>query len=148
ILLSLMFFATVLSAKADQLAYITKSQADKTVSYLKNLDYVIEFCGCCSESYEEYLNYIDVYSKHTGYEDYYEVILLVDNYDGTTKEHPIDLAYIHILKDDGLAYCLGLELGFECDPCTEPFAVYDEGYEEEFFFISKSEAEAVKDILK
>jgi len=150
IFLSLMFLVAVFSVKADQLAYITKSQAEKAVAYLKSLEYVIEFCGCCDGSYEQYLFYTDVYAKHTGYENYYEVILLLDNYDGTTREHPIDLAYIHILKDDGLAHCLGLELGFECDPCTEPFEIYyegDEGYEGEYLFMSKSEAESVKIFL-
>jgi len=147
ILLSLMFLVAVFSVKADQLAYLTKEQADKAVNYLLKLEFVIEYCGCCEDDYQKFIYFNDVYSKHTGYENYYEVYLTIENYDGTIRSQTIDLAYIHVQTDDGLAHCLGLVLGFECDPCTEPFEIYEEGYYDDYIIITGEEARKIGEII-
>jgi hypothetical protein len=117
------FFAT--QAKADQLAWITKSQAKKAVKYLKKQKEVILFCGCCDNDTKDKVSISAVSYRHPTMggevqKDYYEVFITVYE-DGQMKEISLDLAYVYVNKKQQAA-CLGLELGFECDPCSDPFA--------------------------
>jgi len=109
--------------QADQLEWITKEQAIAAVEYLQQQEAVIIWCGCCEEDRMRPVVITKVYYEKVENEgeDYYTV--KIDGFDGEGNEivgEPLDLAYVHIVKDY-VAYCLGVELGFECDPCVEPF---------------------------
>ncbi len=110
--------------KADQLAWITKEQADLAVKFLKTQKEVILFCGCCNSDPKQKVKIMSVSSRHPVMggevdEEYYEVVIKA-KVNGKVVEIALDLAYVHIKKAEK-AYCLGKELNFECDPCTEPF---------------------------
>lgn len=112
-----------LPLQADQLAWITKDQAEQTVKYIKDNDikHIILFCGCCDKDVKKKVKVSKVFYRQTENPSYYEVVISgeVTGTDETVNEG-VDLAYTFINKD-GMAACLGKELGFECDPCTKPF---------------------------
>ncbi len=105
------------NAGADQLAYLTRSQAEKAVTFLKEQKTVLLFCGCCSNDRKVIVDVKDVYMAHAGYEDYYEVFIEGFNGENQIKQ-AIDLAYVFINKE-GIASAVGVELDMECDPCVE-----------------------------
>ena len=45
---------------------------------------------------------------------------LFDTLGVTELDQEIDLAYVHVNIED-MFYCLGQQLGYECDPCIDPF---------------------------
>lgn len=123
LLLPVFFFLLLAgNAKADQLAWITKDQAEKTVQYFKDNDIktVILFCACCDNDKKLKVTVDKIFYRKTENPDYYEVVIQGDASDGSRINEGVDLAYLHIKKDKN-AVCLGLELGFVCDPCTKPF---------------------------
>lgn len=107
---------------ADQLAYISKQQAEETVTYFedKDIKHVVLWCACCENDPKVKVTVSRIYYKYTGYEKYYEVHIVGKTSDGRSIDEGVDLAYVHI-KKSGKWYCLGKELGFECDPCTKVF---------------------------
>jgi hypothetical protein len=107
---------------ADQLAYITKEQAEKTIAYFndKNIKEVVLWCACCDNNPKILVNVTNVYYKYTGYENYYQVYIAGTTPEGNVINEGVDLAYVHIKKKDKW-YCLGKKLKFECDPCTKSF---------------------------
>jgi hypothetical protein len=117
----LIAFAVKLSY-ADQLAWITKEQADLTVAYFEdeNIKQVVLWCACCDNDRKVKVKISKIFYRQTAEPDYYEVVIegLTDR--GTFVNNPVDLAYVHI-KRDGKWRCLGKELEFKCDPCTKAF---------------------------
>lgn len=109
----------------DQLAYITKEQAEKATEFLIKQKEVILYCGCCDHDRKVLIKITNVSFKHTGYQDFYEVTIEGIGPEGKAIKEEVDLAYIHFLKGYK-AHCVGEELGFECDPCVEPFYWADE----------------------
>ena len=111
-----------LVSKADQLAYITKNQAAKTVKYLKNnkVKEIVLFCGCCEKDVKKKISITNVFYRYTNYENYYEVV--IEGYDDTGHSYTesLDLAYVHI-RTGNVWSCLGRMMRFKCDPCTDPF---------------------------
>ena len=105
----------------DQLSYLTKDQALKATIYLRKIPTVVLWCACCEgDNPKRTVTISNVFYEYTGTENFFQVILEgVDNNQKKIKEE-IDLAYVHV-NIDGDAKCLGLELGLECDPCTQPF---------------------------
>lgn len=110
------------SSFADQLAYITKEQAEMTVAYFtdKGIEEVALWCACCDKDLKVKVAVVNVYYKYTGYEKYYQVYITGTTLKGKFIDEGVDLAYVHVRKGKRW-YCLGKELGFECDPCTKPF---------------------------
>lgn len=111
--------------KADQLAWITKTQAEKAVEFLQKHKQVILHCACCDNDPKEKVKIKNITYRHptmAGEEqtDYYQVFVTV-KVNGKLEEIGLDLAYVHI-KQGKEAHCLGKVLSFECDPCIEPFA--------------------------
>ncbi len=106
-----LFFA--FQASADQLAYLTKVQAEQAVTFLKKNRKVTFFCGCCDNDKPESLKITDVYFKHTGYEDYYEVFVVVKTKNGI-ETRAIDLAYVWLTKSKNT---IASELALPHDPC-------------------------------
>lgn len=112
----------VQNVKADQLAWITKDQAEQTVQYFKDNDIktVVLFCACCDKDIKMKVTVDKVFYRKTENPDYYEVVIQGTAEDGSRINEGVDLAYVHI-KHDSKWRCLGKELGFQCDPCTKPF---------------------------
>ncbi len=109
-------------AKADQLAWLTKEQAELTVQYFKEfgIEKAILWCACCDGDTAKKIKITKIYFRHTGTDEYYEVVIEGKDMEGNTIDEAVDLAYVHVPSGEN-ANCLGLELGFECSPCTEPF---------------------------
>jgi len=102
---------------ADQLGYITKEQAEKAAALLKSEREIMLFCGCCDNDPKIYLKVADVKVKHTGYQEYYQVIVTGITRTGEKMTVETDLAYVHVNRN-GMAVAAGTVLGFKCDPCV------------------------------
>ena len=112
-------------AFADQLAWITKEQAEKTVAYLKrsHVSEMVLWCACCDNDQKTKIHLTGVsYRKVESY-DYYEVVITGTRADGSAVSESVDLAYVH-LEVNGLWKCLGAIMHFDCDPCTQPFKLH------------------------
>jgi len=103
---------------ADQLAYISKSEAEQAAKLIKGKK-IILFCGCCSDDTPLKVKVLKTEVKYTGYEDYYEVIVTYKNSEGETVSKGIDLAYAWV-KNKKKTKTVGQVLGLEHDPCSEP----------------------------
>ncbi len=120
--LPLLFILTV-NSRSDQLAWLTKDEVTQAMDYINNreINEVILFCGCCDNDLKAKINVSRFYYRQVkGSKQYYEIVI-----EGMTQglkpvDQAVDLAYVNIRKDDK-AVCLGLEMGFKCDPCTKPF---------------------------
>lgn len=116
----LFFFASAF-AHADQLAWITKEQAEKTLEYFedKDIEKVVLWCACCTDQTKTIVEVSNIYYQKARDPQYYEV--WIEGVAGGVKiKEPVDLAYVHV-KRGSKWRCLGQELKFECDPCTKPF---------------------------
>lgn len=114
------------SLKADQLQWVTLNQAKETAEFLATQEQVILWCACCDGEAKELVGVVSVtYELVAGSpnmtEEFYQVLLNGVTLDGETFTEAIDLAYVHV-NVNGLAFPLAVTLGYECDPCTEPFA--------------------------
>ena len=118
----LLFLFISANCYADQLAWITKEQADKTIEYFQEeeIDQVVLWCACCDNDTKVKVNVSYIYYQKTTEPNYYEVWIKGKTADGRKIEQPVDLAYVHILRGSKWR-CLGKELKFECDPCTKSF---------------------------
>jgi len=105
---------------ADQLAYITLTQAKEAEHYLKTTEYVLIWCGCCENDIPELVTTENVYYKKVNYKDFYQVVLEGKNEKGEYVSRDLDLAYVHSLEN-GFFKAVGKILNYKCDPCTEPF---------------------------
>ncbi|MFT5780419.1 MAG: hypothetical protein ACI837_003381 [Crocinitomicaceae bacterium] len=103
---------------ADQLAYISKADADRAVQKISKMGSVYLYCGCCSLIAPQKIKPIRVYSKFTNYESYYEVFIVYLDEDGLTREKAVDLAYVWKKGLFG-AKTIGKILGLEHDPCVK-----------------------------
>jgi hypothetical protein len=109
-----------LFSKADQLAYITKAQADKAVKFLQDKDELILWCACCDNDKKQKITVNHVYSEFVNYQHYFQVILEGKDENGKKVRIELDLAYVHFKKGKK-AQCVGKALKFKCDPCTKAF---------------------------
>lgn len=120
IILCLLLFVSI-NSYADQLAFLTKEQAEKTVAFLKenSVNQAILWCACCSGDVMKKLTITKFYYRFTNYQNYYEVV-----FEGVLDNKPfsssVDLAYV-FLRSGSQAKCLGKLMNFQCDPCTLPF---------------------------
>ncbi|MCL1938384.1 MAG: hypothetical protein FWF52_08335 [Candidatus Azobacteroides sp.] len=106
--------------RADQLAYLSESQAIEAVEFLNTQKQLILWCTCCNNEAQQFITVSNVGYKYTGYENFYEVYVDGTDNKGSTKNYNLDLAYVHYLLGKK-AYCVGKALGLDCDPCTAPF---------------------------
>lgn len=108
----------ILQAKADQLAYLSKDQADQALAAIEELDYLYLFCGCCDDDPKLLIKVLKAEVVHTGYMDYYEVKLTYQDSNGDTTTKGIDLAYVwtYSAEKEG-PETIGELLQFEHDPC-------------------------------
>ncbi len=118
-LLTILFLAISTLSFADQLAYISKADADRAVAKVEKLKSVFLFCGCCSLTEPVKVKPIKVYAIHTGYEEYWEVYIQYLDEDGITRDEPLDLAYVW--KKGLFGYkTIGAMLDLEHDYCVKP----------------------------
>lgn len=109
------------AANADQLAYISQEDAAAAVKLISKQKYVLLYCGCCAGDEMQYVKIKNVSYRHTGYADYYEVVIEGIDANGNMISEPIDLAYAHIQKKKNAA-CIGKVLKIDCDPCIDQLA--------------------------
>ncbi len=123
IFLVLLLFISVKFIYADQLAWITKDQAEATVQYFKDKDIqqAVLWCACCDNDYKLLVEISRIYYKQVeGQDQYYQVWIEGTKQTGGGLKQAVDLAYLHIKKGSKWK-CVGTVMGFECDPCTKPF---------------------------
>jgi hypothetical protein len=118
----IVLISAVQFVKADQLQWITKEQAEKTVQFIRDneISQVILWCACCDNDQKLLVNISKISYRPASDPQYYEVVIKGFFYNGGNFNEDVDLAYVHIQKGTKW-YCLGKELEFECDPCTKPF---------------------------
>lgn len=103
---------------ADQLAYLTKDDANRGAAFIEKTKKIAFFCGCCDNQEPEKIKVKGVEVKFTGYEEWYEIHVFYD-YHGELKSVPVDLAYVWV-KIKGKIQTVGQALGLEHDPCKTP----------------------------
>lgn len=114
-------------SKADQLEALTLDQAIAAQEYLQNEQAILLWCACCEGDQIRVVGVTGVYYTESGTfengEKYYTVYINgVDSDGNEITGEALDLAYVHVLIEN-MAYCLGTTLGFDCDPCVEPFSI-------------------------
>lgn len=107
-------------AKADQLALVSREQAEKAVAYLKKESVAVLWCSCCESDTMRRVTINEVFIKETKDGKYYSVVLKGRDEQGKEVEEYLDLAYIFVKKGNK-GQALGKVLKFECDPCVKPF---------------------------
>ncbi len=121
LLLFVFFLTSTHFLFADQLSYITKSQAESALIVLKSQPKILLWCACCDKDPKVVLKIKDLKLNLVEQnKDYYQIVVVGIDKSGKEMKYDIDLAYTHILKN-GKWCSLGQELGYKCDPCTKPF---------------------------
>ena len=117
-----MFLITSYLAKADELAWLSKDQAEMAVNFFKKhgIKKAIFWCACCDGERPRKIAITKVYYRNTASKEYYEVVIEGKDEKGSLVKEAVDLAYVHV-PSGVKANCLGKELGFECSPCTASF---------------------------
>ncbi len=110
-LLSCCFVLTALFSFADQLEYVSKESAIAAAEAIQKARVVYAYCGCCDYEKPIKLKVEKIIVRPTGYEDYYQVYVVVD---GT--EIPLDLAYAWV-KVEKSWKTVGEVVALEHDPC-------------------------------
>jgi hypothetical protein len=118
IYLTIFLIMLVANVKADQLAYLSKQDAEIAVERIQKLKSITLFCGCCSMMEPEEVVPVKVYMEFTGFENYYEVFIEYWN-NGILRSMPLDLAYTW--KKGFFGYkTIGQLLGLKHDYCVKP----------------------------
>lgn len=118
-LLTILFLAISTLSFGDQLAYISKADADRAVTKLEKMKTIYLFCGCCALKEPVKVKPIKVYAVFTGYEEYWEVFIQYLDEDGITRDQALDLAYVW--KKGMFKYkTIGAILDLKHDYCVKP----------------------------
>jgi len=115
--LTIAFMLFAFLSSADQLAYISKADAERAVELISKKKKVYLFCGCCAVTEPKKVKVLKVFYKFTNYENYYEVYIMYKNEAGEIVEEPIDLAYVWMKRKKELL-TIGRALGLDHDPCV------------------------------
>ena len=107
------------STLADQLAYISRAEAEKAAAYINKRKKVVLFCGCCSLIKPKEVKVIRAEAVHTGYENYYEVTIHYLDEKGQEVNKNIDLAYVWVKKFFRYK-TLGMIFNMDHDYCVYP----------------------------
>ncbi len=148
IFLGLMLWFGLESAWAQcQLCHLKQEQAQKAVEYLRLKGEIVLYAGCANGDIARKLNINQVnYRPVRDRLGYYEIFVdgIVTRTFDIQDQRPanvvetemrfadvIDIAYVHV-RTSGYqdmntgrkiwdATCLGIYLGYDCDPCIDPF---------------------------
>lgn len=119
-------FLFSLTAYADQWYVLSRDEATAAKKLLDKQSYVIAFCGCCDDDPKELVEVkkvqIEKWESNNKNDDYYYI--KIDGKNLTTNQpysKGVDLAYIHVINNEGLAFTVAGELAWEVDACVEPF---------------------------
>ncbi len=110
-------------AQADQLAYLSKTDAEKGAALIRKQKYIYLFCGCCDNDKSSKVKIERVEVRFTGYENYYEIYVITTSEkesDGKSNpnEYPLDLAYAWFKKKKEYV-TVGKLLDLPHDKCQE-----------------------------
>lgn len=103
-------------AKADQLAYISKEEAEKAAEFIRSQKFIYLFCGCCENDTPKKIKPVSVEVRYTNYDNYYEVVVTYAGENGTQTEE-LDLAYTWVKKRKKMS-TVGTMLNMSHDPCN------------------------------
>lgn len=129
-----------------QLCYLNEKQAQRAFTFLKMTNEVVLFSGCENNDIARKLVIQKVEKRPADRKGYFEIYIKgsiiatfdivdqkVDHYAKMNLqfEDVVDIAYVHI-RTGGYsdpetgnniwdANCLGIYLGYDCDPCVDPF---------------------------
>lgn len=95
-----------LAVFADQAAWITKEQAEKTAAFLKDKQQIKHYCEPCDDKSVTTEDISTVEAAPTGTEDYWEVLI---------NGKGIDLAYVYFQTKNGKWKNLAKEMDVEVD---------------------------------
>ncbi len=116
--LLLLFVGFATFAKADQLAYLSKEDAERAAEFIRTQKTLYLFCGCCDGDTPVKISPVSVEVVYTNYEDYYEVIVTYKE-NGQEKQAALDLAYTWFKKKRDML-TVGSAMNLEHDICN-PF---------------------------
>ena len=117
ILITALLFVGLNSVFADQLAYLSKEDAEKAAELIQGKK-VILFCGCCTGDQPIKVKVLKVEVRYTNYKDFYDIYITYKNENGDLTTEPIDLAYTWV-KLKKKSQTVGKVLGLKHDPCSE-----------------------------
>lgn len=147
-LLLFLGFAGIQVAQAQcQLCYLLKEQAETAVNYLRLKGEMVVYAGCSNRDIARKVRIQKIALRPSAdKEGYFEVHVTgltvatfyiedqkIANYTDTEMDFEglIDIAYVHVRtggyveastgKSVWDATCLGIYLGYDCDPCIDPF---------------------------
>jgi hypothetical protein len=118
LILGLLLILGVNNLYADQLAYISKKDANRAVELITKAKKVIDYCGCCTGISPLKVKVTGVEARFTDYEEYYEVYITYKDENKAFKTVPVDLAYLWV-KIKGEVQTVGKVLGLEHDSCVK-----------------------------
>ena len=121
----LIFIALVgVNAKADQLACLSKSTAEKASKVISQQEAIILFCGCCND---ETPRVVKVLGTKVIKDCQFEVVITYETMGGEIKSESVDLAYVWMEdpNDNDGARTVGQILKLEHDPCVLGDSVMD-----------------------
>jgi len=117
LLILLAFFGFSVSAKADQLAYLSKSDADRAAEYIKAQEFIYLYCGCCDvNETPSMIAPISVEVRFTNYMEFYEVVVTYLDETGSLQTFSLELAYTWV-KQKKKMKTVGSVLELDHDPC-------------------------------
>ncbi|MEM1296163.1 MAG: hypothetical protein AAGH89_12420 [Verrucomicrobiota bacterium] len=131
---------------ADQLAYISKADAERAAEHIEKQQLIVTYCSLCNSEPVELWHVQETKVAHTGYENYYEVIVkarriltsarvfdsgqyqepveldYVGHPDSALEELKLDLAYIYTALE-GAWFCVGKLLEMDCEILVEEIRI-------------------------
>lgn len=145
-LILLLGFFSYTTVAQSQLRYLKLSRVTKVIEFLEDSPDAVLYTGCAYKDIARKLKIESVRYEPASDKSGYFVIIIkgvvigtfnivdqeVQNYYKTSTPFSeiVDIAYVHVpttFYDDPSgkriydATCLGIYLGFECDPCIDPF---------------------------
>tara|TARA_R110002096_G_scaffold206192_9_gene392379 strand:- start:834 stop:1289 length:456 start_codon:yes stop_codon:yes gene_type:complete len=133
---------STISTYADQLAYISKADAERAAEHIQDQQLIITYCSLCDNEPVELWHVQETKVAHTGYENYFEVIVkarriltsarvfnsgeytepveldYVGHPESALEELKLDLAYVYTASD-GAWLCVGKLLEMDCEILVE-----------------------------
>jgi len=105
-------------ARADQLAYLSKADAERAAAFIRKQRKIFLYCGCCNNEDRHKLRPEKVEVRYTGFEEFYEVVVTYTGARSATPEsQAVDLAYTWVKKKFKFD-TVGTMLGLAHDPCN------------------------------
>ena len=117
----LLFFLSWIHAFGGQNSYLSKRDAQRAVKYIgKNkIEQVVLWCGCCIGESKKNITVTKTFSRYTGFDAYYEVV--IEGYNNSESvSKVVDLTSVWVLSDK-MAIDLATMLHLESNPCSKPF---------------------------